>query len=118
MISYPDVGRKTVERIYTPQEVAEQLQLPIQTIWLYLRTGRLSGAKIGKHWRIRETELAAFVAPSAGDRPEGYRQQLERALALAEELTPVIRAGTTQETEASEVLDALRRERQQDLGCP
>ena len=107
-----------MEKVYTPQEVAEYLQLPIQTVWLYLRTGRLPGAKIGKHWRIRETDLAVFLSPRSGSGPEGYQQQLERALVLGKELGPVIQEGTVEEVDGSEVIEALREERQQDLGSP
>jgi len=40
---------------------AKKIKLPVQTIRKYLRTGKLKGAKIGKHWRITDGQLKGFL---------------------------------------------------------
>ena len=52
-----------MERIFTPQEVAEYLRIPLSTVRKYLREGRLRGVKIGKHWRVRERDVEALLDP-------------------------------------------------------
>jgi excisionase family DNA binding protein len=50
----------TVE-LLTPEEVAERLKVKPRTVQEWLRTGRLAGLKLGKLWRIRESDLQAFL---------------------------------------------------------
>lgn len=56
--------------LLTPEEVAARLKVKPRTVQEWLRSGRLPGLKLGKLWRIREHDLAAFlgahVASSAG----------------------------------------------------
>jgi excisionase family DNA binding protein len=47
---------------YTPQEVAERLKLRVQTIYDYIRKGRLPAIRIGNRCRIAESDLEAFLA--------------------------------------------------------
>jgi excisionase family DNA binding protein len=49
---------------FTPQDVADRLQLSVKTVLDYLRTGKLGGVKAGKHWRIRPADIDAFLRPS------------------------------------------------------
>lgn len=51
----------SVERLLTPEEVADALQLRVRTVWLYLRSGELRGVKLGRVWRVREEDLHAFL---------------------------------------------------------
>jgi excisionase family DNA binding protein len=51
----------TDERLLTPEQVAEPLQLSPFTILEYLRTKRLRGVKLDRHWRVREADLQAFI---------------------------------------------------------
>jgi excisionase family DNA binding protein len=51
----------TDERLLTPEQVAERLQLSPFTILDYLRTKRLRGVKLDRHWRVREADLRAFI---------------------------------------------------------
>ncbi|GGA57868.1 hypothetical protein GCM10007416_33830 [Kroppenstedtia guangzhouensis] len=46
--------------VYTPEEVAEKLKIKTETVRRYLRTGKLKGAKLGKHWRVSEKQLEEF----------------------------------------------------------
>ena len=51
--------------LLTPAQVAEQLQLEERTITHWLRSRRLRGYKIGKEWRIAESDLSSFLEARA-----------------------------------------------------
>ena len=53
-----------MEPFYTVHEVAKHLKLTPKTIYRMLEDGRLSALKVGKSWRIRESDLEA-LRPSA-----------------------------------------------------
>ena len=50
-------------RLYTPDQVAEILQVSVSTVKRWLLIGELPGIKIGPggYWRIRSDDLAAYV---------------------------------------------------------
>ncbi|BAS28725.1 helix-turn-helix domain-containing protein [Limnochorda pilosa] len=48
-------------RLYTPEEVAEQLKIGRRTVADMLRRGELRGRKIAGKWRVLEEDLEAFV---------------------------------------------------------
>src|SRR5664279_1902899 len=62
----PDVA---LEKLYTPDEVAEYLTLSPLTIKNYLRTGKLQGVRIGGHWRVKESALEAFISEQVAATP-------------------------------------------------
>ncbi len=49
------------EKLLTPTDVANRLQLNERTVTRWLRTGLLRGYKIGKEWRIAAKDLDAFL---------------------------------------------------------
>ena len=49
------------EKLLTPDQVAERLQMSKLTIMDYLRKGKLKGVKFGRIWRIREEALEEFI---------------------------------------------------------
>ncbi len=54
----------TQERYLTVEQAAEVLQVQPHTIRRWLRDGRLVGSRLGGNragWRIRESEIDAFV---------------------------------------------------------
>jgi excisionase family DNA binding protein len=51
-----------VERLLTPEEAANRLGIAPRTLREWLRSGKLPGVKLGRLWRIRETDLKAFIA--------------------------------------------------------
>jgi excisionase family DNA binding protein len=78
------------EQLLTPDQVADRLQLSVYTVLDYLRKGhprggKLRGVKLGKHWRIREADLQAFLNAhlSNGDRP---RRETSEASKKVDEL--------------------------------
>jgi len=51
--------------ILTPQEVAEYLQLTPDTIYRYIREGKLAAAKFGRHYRIPKENVDLFLLVSS-----------------------------------------------------
>ncbi|PZN07746.1 MAG: hypothetical protein DIU76_04010 [Bacillota bacterium] len=51
-----------MERLLTPEEVADILRVTRRTVYEWLRTGRLRGLKAGPFWRIRPEDLDRFLA--------------------------------------------------------
>ncbi|MFD6158321.1 helix-turn-helix domain-containing protein [Nocardia sp. NPDC060256] len=49
------------DRLYSVEQVAERLGLHVRTIRNYVRDGRLNAVRIGKQYRIAETDLEAFT---------------------------------------------------------
>ena len=51
----------TAEKLYTVQEASEVFGVSPLTLGRWLREGKLVGTKIGKQWRITETDLQDFI---------------------------------------------------------
>jgi len=49
------------ERLLTPEEVAERLGIKPNTVKGYFRTGRIKALKVGKLWRVRESDLKKHI---------------------------------------------------------
>jgi len=54
-----------MERLYSVDEAAELLRLSHWTIWSWLKTGKLRGAKVGDRRVIRESELQRLIVDDA-----------------------------------------------------
>ena len=51
-----------VDVYLTPEQVAERLQLAVETVYRWLRSGKLRGVRIShKAWRITEENLRSFM---------------------------------------------------------
>ena len=61
-----------MEQLLTPTDVAERFQVTERTVYEWLRSGELDGAKLGGIWRIEVTDLENFL-----DRHRG-QQLMER----------------------------------------
>jgi len=74
------------EQLHTVQQAAERLKLHPKTVLRLIHEGRLKGARIGKSYRIQESDLRAFagVAPGAG--PSGLQVRVT-CVAEVEDLT-------------------------------
>lgn len=51
--------------ILTPQEVADYLQLTPDTVYRYIREGKLAAAKFGRHYRIPKENVALLLLVSS-----------------------------------------------------
>lgn len=49
------------DKLLTPEQVAERLQVVERTVYRWLNEGRLEGVKLGRLWRVREDDLEAFL---------------------------------------------------------
>jgi excisionase family DNA binding protein len=58
----------TNERWFTTREIADLLKVSDQTVWRWLKTDRLRGRNFGGKtgWRVRESDLAAFLEGDEG----------------------------------------------------
>lgn len=63
------------ERLLTPEQVADRLSISRLTVMRYLRTGTLRAVKVGRLWRVRESDLEAFLQPPEDREPRraGHR---------------------------------------------
>jgi excisionase family DNA binding protein len=67
---------KAEERLFSVEEVAERLGMSKWTITDWLKAGRLKGSKIGKFWRVKESDLEAFIDhPPPLRRPAGAMER-------------------------------------------
>lgn len=48
--------------VYTVEEVAQLLKVSIDVIYDLLRSGDLVGQKVGRAWRVEESELKRYMA--------------------------------------------------------
>ncbi len=49
------------DTLLTKEDVAKRLQISPLTVGNWLRSGKLKGIKVGRLWRIRESDLKAFL---------------------------------------------------------
>lgn len=50
-----------MEKYYSTEDVAEILGFKEKTVREWLRTGKLKGKKVGRLWRVKESDLEEFV---------------------------------------------------------
>ncbi len=53
------------DKLLTPPQVAQRLQVNERTVTQWLRRGHLRGFKIGKEWRVSSRDLESFLEQSA-----------------------------------------------------
>ena len=56
---------------YTPREVADLLKLRTETIYEYVREGKLRAVRLGNRYRISKADLEAFLAKARTEGVEG-----------------------------------------------
>ena len=69
------------EKYWTVQEVAELLKLRVQTIYGFIRDGRLEAVRPGRSYRIGESALERFLegrSTRTPDTRQAARLKLER----------------------------------------
>jgi excisionase family DNA binding protein len=71
----------TDQRLLTPEQVADRLQISRVTVMDYLRKGRLKGHRVGKLWRIKEEDLEAFLEGEPTEEDLADAKALDEALA-------------------------------------
>jgi excisionase family DNA binding protein len=53
-----------MKKIYTPEEIADELSVSRKSVYLWLQKGELIGFKAGKLWRVTREDLEAFLGRS------------------------------------------------------
>ncbi len=48
-------------RIMTIQEVSAFLRIPLSTVYLLAKNGKLKGAKFGRHWRFDVQDILNYL---------------------------------------------------------
>lgn len=71
------------EELLTPEEVASRLRVTRRTIYTWLKLGRMRGVRAGKLWRIRPSDLEAFLMPAAA-----WEERLDESLVLVRKQVP------------------------------
>lgn len=57
------------DEIMTVSEVAEYLKISEVTTYKFVQEGKIPGFKIGRHWRVKRSDLAEFIEKQKrGDR--------------------------------------------------
>lgn len=46
---------------YTCEEIAEKFKVSKETVWIWIRKGKLGAVKLGKHFRVSEKDLQDFL---------------------------------------------------------
>lgn len=57
------------ERLYSVAEAAAVMGISPLTLGDWLRAGKITGTKIGRKWRIAESDLQAFIDAGRRTRP-------------------------------------------------
>jgi len=60
----------TLGEILTIDDVATYLKIPKKTVYKMTRSGELRAFKAGKHWRVPQAELDAWISKQLGN-PNG-----------------------------------------------
>lgn len=69
------------DKLLTTEQVAEILQVHPFTVLKYIKQGKLKGIKLGRVWRIRESDVDKFIEErSAAD----YKKEPQKAKEEAE----------------------------------
>lgn len=55
-------------RILTVEQAAEKLQMSTKVVREYLRTGKMPGRKVGRAWRVLETDLEQWISTGQEER--------------------------------------------------
>lgn len=58
---------ETSEKKWTPEEIADDLRIDVATVRRWLRDGSLVGLKLGRQWRIPDTDYKAFLKAQRND---------------------------------------------------
>ena len=64
------------EQLHTVQQAAERLKLHPKTVLRLIHEGRLKGVRIGKSYRIQDSDLRAFSGLAAGAPTSGFQARV------------------------------------------
>jgi excisionase family DNA binding protein len=53
---------KTVSDIFTVEETANYLKIPVSSVYKLAQEGRIPAQKVGRHWRFNRTALDQWIS--------------------------------------------------------
>jgi excisionase family DNA binding protein len=56
------------ENYYTLKEIAERLKVNYRTVYRWVHAGKLPGYKFGSDWRVKGSDLDAFIESRRSDK--------------------------------------------------
>ncbi len=63
-------------QMLTVEQAAKKMQMSPRLLRVFLRTGKLRGYKVGRTWRVQETDIAQYTTdyhePVAAERVSAY----------------------------------------------
>lgn len=57
-----------MEKLYNCEDVANRYDVKVETVWAWIREKRLPAVKIGKGYRVKETDLVTFEQKNRTDK--------------------------------------------------
>jgi excisionase family DNA binding protein len=61
-----------MDALFTPEEVSEKLKLRTETIYRYIREGKLPAAKFGRKYRVTPEALQHFIVANTAGTEASY----------------------------------------------
>lgn len=49
-----------MDKLYTCDKIAERYNIPIESVWRWIRQKKLPAMKIGKKYQVREEDISQF----------------------------------------------------------
>ncbi|MEC3958769.1 helix-turn-helix domain-containing protein [Nocardia sp. CDC153] len=90
------------DRLYSVDEVADRLGLHVRTVRGYVRDGKLPATRIGKQYRINQTDLEAFTGRPT---PDSLRESTARQ--RHSEVSSIVEVDAVDQTTADRVSTLL-----------
>lgn len=98
------------ENILTPEQVAKILQVHQFTVLKYIKQGKLKASKLGRVYRIRESDVEGFLDQTSGKSKQAgeelpndiYKSKNKNKSLLNQQVTPTEQADATPEPKIPE----------------
>lgn len=62
-------GYLLADHLLTPAEVIAYLRVNVRTAYRLMRTGELPAVRVGRQWRVRQTDLDSWLRQDRPDHP-------------------------------------------------
>jgi excisionase family DNA binding protein len=59
-----------IEKLYTLDEVADMCRVNKHTVYKWVRCKSLKALKMGRHWRVKESDLQSYIDGLKAEREE------------------------------------------------
>jgi excisionase family DNA binding protein len=99
---------EAVKEIMTPEQVAEYLQLNKETVYRYIREGKLVASRLGRSYRIPKANVDLFLLATSTS--QGAREALFDRLESVAERNRGISTEEVERDVAGTVADIRRRD--------